>query len=209
MIELETRKVVLLEEITEKKEKKIKILRTQKDELKMHQVGLETCLIFGNQLIKEGNPIEISLSREYFLKRIDQLKNENVQLESGCDPLITFFEVTSSAQRLSAAISQYGSILDQDISPKNSFISSINLVSPSSSSSPTNIFASTSPSTKVNPELVKIQEKQQIEIGITCCDANENQFDKNICAAGIGIFHVTVDPPQANVKPFFLFLFGV
>ena len=47
-IEIETRRVELLEEIEKKKEGEIKVLRNQKDELEMNQVGLETCLIFGN-----------------------------------------------------------------------------------------------------------------------------------------------------------------
>ena len=119
-IEIETRRVELLEEIEKKREEKIKRLRNQKDELEMNQVGLETCLIFGNNLINLGNGIEISLSKDYFLKRITNLKNEKIQFESCSRPFI-IFESTSSLSQLLNAISSFGSIIDQSISNENTF----------------------------------------------------------------------------------------
>ena len=109
-----------MEEIEKMKEEKIKRLRNQKDELEMNQVGLETCLIFGNNLINLGNSIEISLSKDYFLKRITHLKNEKIQFDSCCRPLI-IFESTSSLSQLLNAISSFGSIVDQVISSENTF----------------------------------------------------------------------------------------
>ena len=207
-IEIETRRVELLEEIEKKREEKIKRLRNQKDELEMNQVGLETCLIFGNNLINFGNGIEISLSRDYFLKRITNLKNEKIQFDSICDSLI-IFESTSSLSQLLNAISSFGSIIDQDISPQHSFISSINIISPSSPPNKqfTNIFTSNSPSSKIiqigkkeEDLMIKIGENEKIEIGITCCDSKGIQFDKKpIAAAGTGMFDIIVQPPHSLV----------
>ena len=210
-IEIETRRVQLLEEIEKKREEKIKRLRNQKDELEMNQVGLETCLIFGNNLINLGNGIEISLSKDYFLKRITNLKNEKIQFDSICDSLI-IFESTSSLSQLLNAISSFGSIIDQDISPKHSFISLINIISPSSlpNNQSTNIFTSNSPSSKFNQTgkekelMIKIGENEKIEIGITCCDSKGIQFDKKPVAAGTGMFDIIVQPPHSLVILCFL-----